>query len=165
MGNSSKLDKRRAKYKNRKIKSFETINEIKDNPKKFNDYYNKISKLIDNIPYRFRESLRYLRVELGFSRERLEERTGISSNTIKEIETNKNRGYNLETIIALCIGMNLPPDFSFELIKKAGYDIDNCSNRLNCLYKFILRNLYDKNIEEVNSFLQCNQQPSLTRKL
>lgn len=165
MSNSSKLDKRRTRYKNRKIKSFETIDEIKNNPKKFNDYYDKISNLIDNIPYGFRENLRYLRVELGFSRELLEERTGISSNTIKEIETNKKRGYSLETVVALCVGMNLPPDFSFELLRKAGYDIENSSNQLNCLYKFILRNLYNKKIEEVNLFLQTNKKPSLTRKM
>lgn len=165
MGNSSKLDKRRMRYKNRKIKSFETIDEITDNPKKFNDYYDKIANIINNTPYGFRENLRYLRVELGFSRELLEERTGISSNTIKEIETNENRGYSLETIIALCVGMNLPPDFSFELLRKSGFDIENSGNQLNCLYKFILRNLYNRKIEEVNSFLKKNKKASLTQKM
>lgn len=163
MGNSSKSNKRR--YKKKKIISFETIDEIKDNPKKFNDYYNKMYNIINEIPYGFRGTLRFLREELGFSRELLEERTGISSNTIKEIEINEKRGYTLETVIALCVGMNLPPDFSFELLKNSGYCIENNSNQLNCLYKFILRNLYNDKIEEVNSFLHENNRPPLTQKM
>jgi len=159
MASSYKLER-----KNNKNLSFETIDEITDNPKKFSDYYYKISNLFDNLPYRFRDTLRYLRKELGFSRELLEEKSGVSSRTIKEIETNENRGYTLETIIALCIGMKLPPDFSFELLKKSGFDIENSGNQTNCLYKFILRNLYNNEIETVNMFLNENKKPSLTKR-
>ena len=105
------------------IKNFETINEIKENPLKYKNYYEKVFSICKKEPYNFRDKLRYFRECLGYTREKLEEESYISIQTIKEIETNNNRGYSLETIIALCIGMKLPPEFSFDLLKIGGFYI------------------------------------------
>lgn len=142
--------------KRQKIKKFESIYEIKKSPKKFENYYNKISIICDDLPYDFRRKLRYLRESMGMTREKLEEKSYISSQTIKEIETNRKRGYSLETIIALCIGMKLPPEFSFDLLKMAGFHIESYDNEKSCLYCYILRNLYDSPIDDINQILQVN---------
>lgn len=142
--------------KRQKIKRFESIYEIKKYPKKFENYYAKISVICDDLPYDFRKKLRYLRESIGMTREKLEEKSYISSQTIKEIETNQKRGYSLETIIALCIGMKLPPEFSFNLIKMAGFHIESYDNEKSCLYCYILRNLYDSPIYDINQILQIN---------
>ena len=148
--------------KRQKVKGFESIYEIKSHPKKFENYYSKVSMLCDGLPYDFRKKLRYLRESIGMTREKLEEKSYISYQTIKEIETNKKRGYSLETIIALCIGMNLPPEFSFDLIKMSGFYIDSYDNEKSCLYCYILRNLYDCEIEDINQILEINNFDSLS---
>ena len=90
------------------ISNLETIDNIKLKPETFDKYYNKIVIICNDLPYNFRKKLRYLRECSGKTREKLEENSHISVQTIKEIETNNSRGYSLETIIALCIGMHLP---------------------------------------------------------
>lgn len=142
--------------KKQKIKKFETIYNIKNSPKNFISYYNKISILHDDLPYNFRKKLRYLRESIGMTREKLEEKSYVSSQTIKEIETNNKRGYSLETIVALCIGMKLPPEFSFDLLKVSGFYIESYDNEKSCLYCYILRNLYDCEIDYINEILKVN---------
>ena len=119
--------------------------------------------IFDAIPYNFRKKLRYLRECIGMTREKLEEKSLVSAQTIKEIETNEKRGYSIETIISLCIGMNLPPELSFELIRMGGFNIENNLTKQNCLYCFILRNLYNLGIDEINDFLESNDISPLTK--
>ena len=119
--------------------------------------------IFDAIPYNFRKKLRYLRECIGMTREKLEEKSLVSAQTIKEIETNEKRGYSIETIISLCIGMNLPPELSFELIRMSGFNIENNLTKQNCLYCFILRNLYNLGIDEINDFLESNDISPLTK--
>ncbi len=138
------------------ISNLETIDNIKLKPETFDKYYNKIVIICNDLPYNFRKKLRYLRECSGKTREKLEENSHISVQTIKEIETNNSRGYSLETIIALCIGMHLPPEFSFELLNSAGFTIENNSTEKNCIYCFILRNMYNCDIDEINAFLLAN---------
>lgn len=135
---------------------FDNIDEMEENPKLFSKYYKSIFIVCNALPYDFRKRLRYLRECRGMTREKLEEVSYISVQTIKEIETNIGRGYSIETIIALCIGMNLPPFFSFELLKIGGFNIENNMIKKNCIYCFILRNLYDSPIDDINNFLETN---------
>lgn len=132
---------------------FESINEISDEPNKFNNYYTKINRICDDLPYSFRTRLRYLRESMGYTREKLEEKSNISVQTIKQIENNENRGYSIGTLVALCIGMNLPPELSFELIRKGGFNIENNSCIYYCVYCFVLRNMYNLSVNDVNQFL------------
>lgn len=148
---------------NNKTKGFETVDEILSSPEKFSEYYHKVYQLLDSVPYHFRKVLRYYRECFGLTREQLEEKSYISAQTIKEIETNNKRGYSVETIIALCIGMKLPPEFSFELIKKSGYNIEDNLTKENCIYCFILRNLYHMSIDDINEFLKSNNVKELTK--
>lgn len=157
------LCKTQTQKKKVKIKSFETIDDIKLHPEKFGEYFNKVFNVCDCSPYNFREKLRYLRECVGMTREKLEEKSYVSAQTIKEIENNEKRGYLLETIISLCIGMKLPPEFSFDLLKSAGFNIENYDNQKNCLYCYILRNLYDCGIDYINEILKVNNIPPLTQ--
>ena len=154
--------KRRQKRKN--INNFETVNEIIGNPKKFQNYYEKISEIYDELPYKFRQKLRYLRESLGLTREQLEEKSYISAQTIKQIENNEDRGYTVETVIALCVGMQLPPELSFDLLKMAGFSIEDSVTPINGLYCFILRNLYEQGIDSANEFLILNKEQPLTQQ-
>lgn len=58
--------------------------------------------------------------------------------------------------------MRLSLFFSFDLLKVAGFDIENNMVRKNCIYAFVLRNFYDVSIDEVNEFLKINHLSELT---
>lgn len=144
--------------------NFDHIDEMENNPQLFSKYYKNIFIICDTLPYDFRKRLRYLRECSGMTREKLEETSYISVQTIKEIETNTERGYSIETIVSLCIGMSLPPFFSFELLKIGGFNIENNTIKKNCIYCFLLRNLYDCTIDDVNNFLEVNELQPLSIK-
>lgn len=163
MNTKLKINKRKNHNKNI-INNFETVDEIIGNPKKFQKYYEKISEIYDDLPYKFRQKLRYLRESLGLTREQLEEKSYISAQTIKQIETNDDRGYTIETLIALCVGMQLPPELSFDLLRMAGFSIEESVTPKNGLYCFILRNLYEQGIDNANKFLILNKEEPLTQQ-
>lgn len=150
--------------KKKRIMDFSNIDKMKSDPKLFHKYYHNIFVICDELPYDFRKRLRYLRECSGMTREKLEETSYISVQTIKEIEINKDRGYSIETIVALCIGMKLPPFLSFELLKTGGFDIENTMIKKNCLYCFILRDLYNETIDDINNFLEINGLQALSIK-
>jgi transcriptional regulator with XRE-family HTH domain len=131
----------------------ESMDDLMSNPDIFSNYYTKIYDICNDLPYSFRNRLRYLRKCRGYTREKLEEKSNVSVQTIKQIENDAKRGYSVKTIVALCIGMNLPPEFSFELIKKGGFNIETNSGIYNFVYCYILRNMYSLSINDVNDFL------------
>ena len=59
----------------------------------------------------------------GYTNEKMEERTGISSRMIQDYRNKKDAKPTLQSVLALCIGLNLHPSFSYDLITKAGYNI------------------------------------------
>lgn len=56
----------------------------------------------------------------------------------------------------MTLGMNLPPEFSFDVLRRAGFYIENYDDKKSCVYCYILRNLYNSEIEYVNEILKVN---------
>lgn len=133
-----------------------------NNSNDFNQYSRKVVVLNKELPYDFRNRLKYLRKKLNLTREKLSELSYISDQTIKQIENDENRGYTLDTIISLCIGMNLSPDLSIPLIESSGYCIGYNSSKLIVAYNYILRNMYYCSIDEINDFLEANNLKKLS---
>lgn len=114
----------------------------------------KIANIYSALPPAFPESFKYHRNRKKITQEKLEEFSLVSVSTIKHLENEREYSTKLETIIALCIGMKLYPDFSFDLIDKA-----NCIklNRMlpqHNAYKMILLHKYHWSIHECNEFLE-----------
>lgn len=128
----------------------------------FSKYSKDVIIINRGLPFDFRNRLKYLRKQLNLTREKLSELSYISEQTIKQIENDEKRGYNLETIISLCIGMKLPPELSIPLIESGGYCLNYNVSKLMVAYNYILRNLYNESIDEINEFLKQNNLKTLT---
>lgn len=156
------MNERIYNYENNKKHKINQLFVTNYNENNFSQYCRNIIVINKNLPYDFRTRLKYFRKQLNLTREKLSELSYISEQTIKQIENDERRGYTLETVISLCIGMNLSPDLSIPLIESSGYSISYNSSKLIVAYNYILRNMYYCSIDEVNQFLEKNKLKKLS---
>jgi len=81
----------------------------------------------------------------------LSEITGISEKTIGRI-CSSNYHPSLETVIALCVGLNIDPYNSTHLIRLAGYNLTN--SRRDRAYRFIINCAYTATVYDCNRMLE-----------
>lgn len=151
------MNEKLCNYTNRREEKNTQFVIAKNSDASFNQYCRDIIVISKNLPYDFRTRLKYLRKQLNLTRSELSEVSYVSEQTIKQIENDEKRGYTLETIISLCIGMKLPPELSISLIESGGYCINYNVSKNMIAYNYILRDLYNKPIDEINNFLKENK--------
>ena len=82
------------------------------------------------------------------------ENTGLSQTIFSKI---KNKSYkegeypSLQSIIAICLGLQIPLDYSIEILNHCGYALTN-TKKDRC-YKYILTHYEAFNIDQANEFL------------
>lgn len=113
----------------------------------------RISDILAKVPSSFCGTLDYHVKRRGYTNEKMEERTGISSRTIQDYRNKKDVKPTLQSALALCIGLNLHPSFSYDLIAKAGYNIMTASEE-NLIYRYLIDNHHMENVTMWNEKLQ-----------
>lgn len=88
---------------------------------------------------------------------RFQEKTELSPTIFTKINSDKYYRYkpSLESIVAICVGLDIPYLSSMQLLKAGNYcldDYDPCHQ----MYMFILRNNYRFDIDRANRFLIQN---------
>ena len=112
-------------------------------------------------PLEFPDALHYLMKDRKMTVEHLEETSLISTRTIIRLSNDPDYGVTREHIVALSVGLALPPIISMELLRKAGLVLKNTT--LHNTYCMILCEMYSCKIEAVNRFLVSLNIPPLTR--
>ena len=79
------------------------------------------------------------------------EKTLLSDKTFDRIKNGELIKPELETVMALCFGLNLGANHSFQLLNSAGFDFTNTQVPLYIVYKKLL---YAHNITNI---FQCNE--------
>ena len=105
------------------------------------------------MPLSFHGALAYI-MKGRMTVDELVKRIPISRNTLLRIRTEDRKNYNLDQIIAICIGLNLPPWLSEVLLDKAGLSVKRFG--AYGYYGTILDCFYMDTIQEVQEFLQKN---------
>jgi len=82
----------------------------------------------------------------------LEKRTMLNSKTISRIVNGETQG-SINSIVLICLGLNLPPKISNHIIKNSPFSL-NYSNQSHLWYDFALTHLYAKSMNEIRVFLQ-----------
>lgn len=113
----------------------------------------RISDILAEIPSSFCGTLDYHVKRRGYTNEKMEERTGISSRMIQNYRNKKDAKPTLQSVLALCIGLNLHPSFSYDLINKAGYNI-MAANEEYLIYRYLIEHHHMENIFMWNEKLQ-----------
>jgi hypothetical protein len=81
----------------------------------------------------------------SYTNEKMEERSGISARTIQDYRNKIDVKPTLQSVLALCIGLNLQPAFSYDLIAKAGHNIMIVSEA-NLIYRYLIDHHHMENI-------------------
>ena len=113
----------------------------------------RVSDVLAEIPSSFCGTLDYHVKRRGYTNEKMEERTGISSRMIQDYRNKKDAKPTLQSVLALCIGLNLHPSFSYDLITKAGYNIMTASEEY-LIYRYLIDNHHMENIYMWNEKLR-----------
>ena len=75
------------------------------------------------------------------SEEELAEKSRLSDRTIRRLRTQDDYNIPLKTVVAICIGMHLPPLVSRHLIDSAGLSF-KYANKEHMLYDFFITSYY-----------------------
>lgn len=104
---------------------------------------------------RFQKSFNDMTVELmecnGFTVGRLADETGLSEDTIKNLRNRPNIIFPIQEIVAVCIGMHLPPAISMEYIRISPSKFQTTVEMK--LYEYALIQWYMRPVAEVNRLL------------
>ena len=129
----------------------------------------RISDILAKAPSSFSGTLSYHMNRRSFTDEKLEERSLISSRTIQDYRNKNNARPTLQSVLALCIGLNLQPYLAYDLIRKAGYDL-NRPNDDYLVYRYLIDHHHMENIHMwndklrdagVSQLLPSNRNPNL----
>ena len=89
----------------------------------------------------------------------LVKRVPISRHTIIRLRTEERTSYDLDQVIALCIGLHLPPWLSEILLDRAGLSVKRYGPK--GYYGVMLDCFYMDTMKEIQTFLEENGYPQL----
>ena len=118
--------------------------------------------ILAKLPAAFHTSLVVLMDWRGITVEQLAEKSLVEPKTIQRMRNTPDYNCKLETLIALCIGLQLPPYISTPLLGKAGHTIRLGEQGIT--YAHLLTNSYKSSIHEVNEHLEIAGFPRLSGK-
>lgn len=114
--------------------------------------YNKeLAGVLQNLPGSFSGSIKGLMEWKGITVEALAEASLVSAKTIQRLRNDEGYETTLETVIALCIGLQLPPAASTDLLEKSGFSLKN--TELHLMYRFLLTSYYTHALYDCNQLL------------
>ncbi len=128
----------------------------------------EIQKELYEMPPSFGRVLVYL-MELGdkdgkkYTVESLAEAARLEAKTIQRMRNDPTYPKSIESVIAVCIAMHLPPEYSKKLIEKAGFALRMTDNDAHILYGFFLNHYYMYTVDECNEILKSKGFDILTR--
>lgn len=120
------------------------------------------AKMMESLPATFHQALVALMKWRGMTNEQLAEKALISSKTIQRMRNDPDHKNDLETVIAVCIGLQLPPYISDPFIEKAGLKLKVGEKGIT--YAHLLTTLYQNPIHEFNEYLEVAGYPPLSGK-
>jgi hypothetical protein len=94
--------------------------------------------------------------------ERLAEKSLLSVSTIKRMRTELDRQWEMEHVIAVCVGLQLQPYISMPLLERAGHRIK--TGEKDITYAHLLATHYKSTIFEFNEYLEAVGYPPLSGK-
>jgi len=118
--------------------------------------------ILDTLPGTFNKSLVFLMRWRKITVEQLAEKALLNPKTIQRMRTDQNYQCELETVIALCVGLQLPPYISTPFIERAGLKIKMGERDLT--YAHLLATHYKCPIFEFNEYLEAVGYPPLSGK-
>ncbi len=127
----------------------DSTNQSKD--EMLSEHIDKILQVLQNLPMTFSGTLDRLIRQSGMMVEALSEAAEIDTKTIYRLRKKEPQDVKIETVVQLCIGMQLDPMLSDCLLKASGKSF--MATKQHKVYDFLLRVCYKYSICECNGML------------
>ena len=137
-------------------------NNVDAQAKSIMSYIKGVSKVLKAMPGNFQDALVYLMGWKGITNEKLADKTYLDTRTIQRLRNDCDNITSIETVIAICIGLQLPPAISFRLI-----GLSTCSLGVgdkHVAYQFLLTSYYTRPIIDCNTLLANMDLKPLTKE-
>ncbi len=115
------------------------------------EYNMDILEIVQKLPCTFSGMLNCLQEWRGMSVEKLVEKSELSERTIRRYKKSEPECVPIETVIQLCIGLQLPPQLSFYLLNVSGNTLMKTEQHM--MYYFLLTTCYNDSIFECDKKL------------
>ena len=122
------------------------------------DAHSMKDKIAEEMPMSFHSALSYI-MKGRVTVDELVNRVPISRSTIIRLRTEERKSYDIDRVIAICIGLHLPPWLSEILLDRAGLRVKRYGPK--GYYGTILDCFYMDTVNEVQQFLRDNGYPEL----
>lgn len=122
--------------------------------KKIREESSRLNEIASTLPPTFWATLDYHIKRKRYTNEKMEELTHINERKIRAMRKGLDPNPNIKTLMALCIGLNLHPIFSYDLIAKAGVNLMYFRLKYT-LYYFLIEHHHMENIDMWNKKLEA----------
>ncbi|MBU5300473.1 helix-turn-helix transcriptional regulator [Clostridium sporogenes] len=113
-----------------------------------------ILKIRSALPHAFTDTLVAHMKRKHCTVDKLAELSLIGPKTIQRMRNDEDYSATLENVVAICIGLQLHPIFSKDLLKKAGLGFKNTEKQIT--YQLLIDSCYNESIHYCNEILQGN---------
>jgi len=119
------------------------------------------AQILSTLPRNFGEAVKSLMKRRNLANEELAEKSQLAAKTIQRLRNSSDDSdHKKETVIAVCIGLQLFPTVSTELLTLAGVTLKHTEQDI--LYRHILNTRYKSSIHDCNELLVVADFPRLT---
>lgn len=122
----------------------------------------EIQRVLQELPATFGAALIYLMDWVEISEESLAENALISTRMVQRMRNNPQYPKSIDSVVAICIGMHLPPELSKALIERSGFSLRLAQSEVHLLYNFFLHHYYTHSIHDCNDMLVSKNLPVMT---
>jgi hypothetical protein len=134
------------------------ISDRADQLASFSTEAGNLARINGELPATFSKTLVSLMDTLGYTVENLAEKAQLSDRHIRNWRNTETAPKSLRAVVAVCIGMQLHPILSHDLIHKSGHSFMNTEEHI--VYQMILNSCYMKSIFECSDYLTaCGFRP------
>ena len=130
--------------------------------KKISNEAKRTANIMRGLPATFSDTLVAHMDRLEITVENLEEKSLVNARTIQRMRNDERYQPKLGTIVAVCIGLQLSPVLSADMIRKSGNIFRATEEHI--IYQMLLNSHYQNSIYECNEILQANNCKPLTKE-
>lgn len=122
----------------------------------------RMTQMMKEFPNTFGEALKYVMKYQDVRNEELAEYSMIGVETISRMRNRSDYEPKLKSVVAICIGLNLPPMVSNKLIELSGYSLRNTTDE-HMFYSVLLAGSSSFTVGECNELLVENGYSALVK--
>ena len=119
----------------------------------------RVARTLSELPNNFHETFEWHMKKSNITLARMSEETAISERSITRYRTEEKDDLTIDRVTKICICLHLEPEFSFDMLEKAGIHLRKTPEDL--MLKAVLLSLYACSVDQVGKYLEACGYPRI----